>query len=85
MPGAQDSNFNTLDSFVVGITTCYGHPQLVETVKSLRLSEQVPENFRIIVVADSVKLTDEILKDLDKLKVEVIENDHESSAFAKQL
>lgn len=72
-------------SFAVGITTCYGHPQLVETIKSLRLAKHVAKDFRVIVVADSVKLTDEIIAELTDLKVEIIENLYESSAFAKQL
>ncbi len=72
-------------SFVVGITTCYGHEQLVEAVKSLRSSQNVANDFRIIVVADSVKLADEIIADLTTLEVEIIENPTESSAFAKQL
>lgn len=72
-------------SFVVGTTTCYGHEQLVETVKSLRMSQNFIKDFRVIVVADSVKLTEAIIADLTTLKVEIIENPTESSAFAKQL
>lgn len=81
----KDKTQFSKDKFVVGITTCYGHPQLVESVKSLRLSQNVDKDFRVIVVADSVKLSDEIKGDLLKLGAELIENAYESSAFAKQM
>lgn len=74
----------SLPSFLVGITTCYGEAQIIETVKSLRSSLHVPSDFRIVIVADHVKIKPYIKAALEALGVELYENKYETSAFAKQ-
>lgn len=70
-------------SFTVGITTCYGGPSLVETVKSIRASKGVGD-FRFIIVADRHPVTPDVKEELKKFRVELIENKAEGSQFKKQ-
>ena len=70
-------------TFTVGLTTCYGDPSILETVRSIRASKNV-DIFPIILIADRVPLTTEIKKELRKLKVTFIENRNEGSQIKKQ-
>ena len=65
------------------ITSCYGKRQILETVKSIRSSED-GQLFRIIIIADSVPVPSDVKKQLKNFSVELIENPYKSSAFAKQ-
>lgn len=60
-------------SFTVGITTCYGDPSMLDTVRSIRASKGIGK-FRFIIVADRVPISAEIKKELKKYDVELIEN-----------
>jgi hypothetical protein len=73
-----------LPSFVVGINTCYCDEQIIDTVKSLRSSINVPY-FRIIIVSDRQKATTKVVQALKELDAELYENDNETSAWAKQM
>lgn len=70
-------------SLTVGITTCYGSESLLETVKSINRSRNVPP-FRFIIVADTVRFKKSFLEELKKSGVEVIENRERSSQLTKQ-
>ncbi len=80
----KNTIFTALPSFVVGINTCYCDEQIIDTVKSLRASENVPY-FRIIIVSDRAKASPKVVAALKELNVELIENDDETSAWAKQI
>lgn len=73
-----------LPSFVVGINTCYCDEQIIDTVKSLRKSQNVPY-FRIIIVSDRQKATPKVVQALKELGAELYENKDETSAWAKQI
>lgn len=60
-------------SLTVGITTCYGDPSILDTVKSVRASRGV-DDFRFIIVADSVPISGAIKEELKKYRVELVEN-----------
>lgn len=70
-------------SLTVGITTCYGHKSIMETVKSLRASKGV-DSFKFIIVADRVPISSDIKKELKKYEVILIENKKEGSQMEKQ-
>lgn len=59
-------------SAMVGIYTCYGGPSLVRAIESIRVSE-AGNDVEILVVADGQPLTQDILKRLNELKVDVRE------------
>lgn len=60
-------------SLTIGITTCYGDPSILDTVRSIRASKGVG-NFRFIIIADRVPILAGIKFELKKLNVELIEN-----------
>lgn len=70
-------------SLTVGITTCYGGESILKTVRSIRNSIEI-KDFDFILVADRVPISDEIKKELIRLKVNLIENNYESSQFKKK-
>jgi cellulose synthase/poly-beta-1,6-N-acetylglucosamine synthase-like glycosyltransferase len=70
-------------TFTVGITTHYGEDSIIKTVKSVRASKGV-ENFRFIIVADSVPINPTLKKNLKKYDVELIENKTESGQIKKK-
>jgi cellulose synthase/poly-beta-1,6-N-acetylglucosamine synthase-like glycosyltransferase len=70
-------------SVTVGITTCYGDESILDTVKSIRASKGIG-NFRFIIVADRVPISQRIKKVLHKYNVELIENKTEASQIVKQ-
>lgn len=70
-------------SLTVGITTCYGDESILETVKSIRNSQDI-KDFRFIIVADRVPISEKIKKELKKYKVELIENKVESGQMKKK-
>lgn len=69
-------------SLTVGITTCYGDISLLDTVKSVRDSK-VAKKFEFIIIADRVKLSNEIKKGLKKYNVRFIENKKEAGQMDK--
>lgn len=70
-------------SLTVGLTTCYGDPSIVETIRSIRASKGI-DKFPIILVADRVPIRREIKQTLRKLRVQLIENKTEGSQVKKQ-
>lgn len=70
-------------SLTVGITTCYGHDQLLETVKSIRGSRGV-RPFRFIIIADRTPISMMLKRELQKFDVELIENRKEAGQIPKQ-
>ncbi|MDP3941216.1 MAG: glycosyltransferase [bacterium] len=70
-------------SLTVGLTTCYGDPSILETIRSIRASKNVGE-FPIILIADRVPLTSYIKKELRKYRVTFIENKSKGSQIKKQ-
>lgn len=79
----KDSHNSTYLTLTVGITTCYGGASILETVKSIRSSEEVGK-FRFILIADRTPIEPSVLKQLLKLGVEVIWNKKEGSQFKKK-
>jgi hypothetical protein len=73
-----------LPTFVVGITTCYCKDQILETLKSLRASKNVPY-FKIIIVSDRGKVSTELRNKIESYDVTLVENDEAKSAQAKQI
>ena len=59
-------------TFTVGIPTYYGGRSLVRAVESLRASEGVPKDFRLIVNVDGNPLRPEIRAELEELGVEIV-------------
>lgn len=70
-------------TLTVGITTCYGHESILDTVRSLRSSTNV-DPFRLIIVADRVPIKPALRQALEALGVELIENSDVGSQFKKQ-
>lgn len=70
-------------SVTVGLTTCFGDPSILETIKSIRASAGMA-HFPIILVADRVPLSPKIKKELRKYRVTFIENKTEGSQVKKQ-
>lgn len=70
-------------SLTVGITTCYGDPSILDTVKSLRPSVGVL-HFRFIIVADRKPFADWVKEELRKYDVELIENKVEAGQCPKK-
>ncbi len=71
-------------SFTVGITTCYGGESILDTVKSVRASRGVDENFPFILIADRNPIKASFKRELKKYNVELIENKTESGQIKKQ-
>jgi hypothetical protein len=67
----------------VGITTCFGAESILETVKSIRASQEIGK-FRLVIVADSVPFSPKLKKKLKQYRVELIENKIPSSQIKKQ-
>lgn len=59
-------------SIIVGIYTCYGGPSLTRAIESIRFSEGGGD-VKILVVADGRPITEDVLKRLRELNVEVRE------------
>lgn len=75
-----------MQPYTIGIATCYGSWNLLETVKSIRKSAvKSAKTAPIIVVADTLPITAEIKTALTKLKVKLIENTTRKSQFQKVL
>lgn len=70
-------------SLTVGITTCFGDKSILDTVKSIRFSIGI-KNFRFIIVADRVPISEKIKREFKKLNVELIENKVESGQMKKK-
>lgn len=70
-------------TLTVGITTCFGDESILDTVKSIRSSIRI-KNFRFIIVADRVPISEKIKKELKKYKVELIENKTEAGQMKKK-
>jgi cellulose synthase/poly-beta-1,6-N-acetylglucosamine synthase-like glycosyltransferase len=70
-------------TLTVGLTTCYGDPSIVETIKSYRASKGI-KKFNIILIADTVPLSADIKRDLRNLGVDITENRTPSSQIRKQ-
>lgn len=70
-------------TITIGLTTCYGDPSILETIKSIRASKNVGA-FPIILIADRVPLTSYIKKELKKYHVTFVENTTEGSQIKKQ-
>lgn len=70
-------------SLTVGITTCYGDESILQTVKSIRNSQGI-KDFRFIIIADRIPISEKIKKELKKYKVELIENRVESGQMKKK-
>ncbi len=70
-------------SVTIGIPTCYGERSLVETVKSIRSSQNVDPSFRFIIIADRTPLTEDIKNELKNLNVELHWNNQEGSQLKK--
>lgn len=68
--------------YTVGIATCYGSQNLVETVKSIRQAK-LGKTFSIIVVADSLPLSEDVKEQLTRLDVVYTENKERSSFLKK--
>lgn len=65
-------NENKKLTLTVGIYTCYGGPSLVRVIESIRASES-GSDAKILVVADGQPLTEDVLKRLNELNVDVRE------------
>lgn len=70
-------------TMTVGITTCYGAESILDTVRSVRQSKDVGD-FRFVIVADRVPLTQALKRRLADYNVELLENKDEGSQFKKQ-
>ena len=70
-------------TLTVGITTCYGGESILETVKSIRASQNIGK-FRFIIVADRNPISESVKEALKKYDVELIENKEEGSQFKKK-
>lgn len=69
-------------TLTVGITTCYGDPSILETVKSLRSSKNVGE-FQFLIVSDRKPFDARVKLKLEKYGVELIENETSASQTTK--
>lgn len=69
-------------SLTVAIPTCYGGASLVEAIESIRRSDY-PEDFKVVVRADSIPIPENIKKKLDILEVELTENSEPGSQLHK--
>jgi cellulose synthase/poly-beta-1,6-N-acetylglucosamine synthase-like glycosyltransferase len=72
-----------IPSFTVGIPTYYGGPSLIQAIKSVLASKGVAKNFRFIVTVDGNPLKKNIRQQLEKLKIEVIENKQRGGQVAR--
>ena len=79
----KNSTINKKLSLTVGITTCYGEYSILDTVKSVRESINLPD-FRFIIIADRVPISAKIKKELKRYNVELIENKKESGQIKKK-
>lgn len=71
--------------FTVGIVTCHPQHQLIETIKSIRNSNETGyQDFPIIIISDRTRMPKDVLDELHGMHVKVIENTFESSAYAKK-
>jgi len=69
-------------TFTVCIPTCYGGESIIETVRSIRASKNV-DNFRVLVVADSIPFPEEVKTKLKELGVEIFWNDTPGTQMKK--
>ena len=70
-------------TITVGITTCYGEASIVDTVRSIRASQNIP-SFRFIIVADRVPVPPAVKQELATLGVELVERPGSASQLVKQ-
>ncbi len=66
-------NKHTNLSLTVGITTCYGDPSILETVKALHNSEGAG-NFQFIIISDRKPFASWVKRELKRLNIQLVEN-----------
>jgi GT2 family glycosyltransferase len=69
-------------SLSVGIPTCYGGQSLIDTLKSIRKSDNMSD-FPLIVVADRTPISENHRKQIDELNIDFTWNSEEGSQFKK--